>query len=200
MQTNPSTKLDRRIALYGGAFDPVHKAHLGVANAALQQAGLSEVIFIPSAQSPLKDSRPRTSAEDRVAMLRIALAPTPAFRLDLSELEAGGMSYTIETVQRMHEAFPEHPLFWILGGDQLAQLDRWHRIEELVKLVTFLAVARPDAAAPAQIPGLRYESIHCPLMSESSSQVRDWIAAGKSVDDLLPDGVAAFIDRRGLYK
>lgn len=199
METNSKSSCVR-IALYGGAFDPVHRAHLAMAQAAYEQANLCKVIFIPSAQSPLKGTQPSSTNEERIEMLRLALDGHDEFKLDLSEIEAGGVSYSIHTVRRMSERYPEVDLFWILGGDQLAQLDQWFAIDELVRLVTFLVVDRPGAKIPATVPGLRVIPIDLPMMPESSTEIRKRLAAGLSVASMLPEDVAAFIDRRGLYK
>jgi len=178
----------------------VHNAHLAVAGAAYEQADLAQVIFIPAAQSPLKGHAPATLANDRVEMLRLAIENRPEFSLDLSEIEAGGVSYTIDTVLRMHARYPDVELFWIIGADQLAQLDRWARIDELVKLVRFLVLKRSGSSVAAEVPGLSFQWIEAPLMSESSTEIRRRIAEGDPVDDLVPTEVAAFIDRRGLYR
>ncbi len=189
-----------RIALYGGAFDPVHRAHLAVACAARDQASLKEVVFIPAAQSPLKGHAPLASDADRVEMLKRALAEEEGFVIDDSELRRGGVSYTVETVRKFKQRESAAELCWIIGSDQLEQLDRWHAVAELVQLVKFLVVARPGhvAAAPP-IPGLDWMRIEAPLMEWSSSMVRERIAQGACCDAILPEAVQAFIREQGLY-
>ena len=189
-----------RIALYGGAFDPVHRAHLEVARAACWQAALEQVIFIPAAHSPLKAQGPRAANVERLAMLELALADEAAFSVDDSELRRGGVSYTINTLDAYRRRLPAAELFWILGGDQLAQLDRWHAIDRLVQRVSFLVLARPGHAlsAPA-IAGLDWSRIDAPLMSESSTLVRERISRGEPLQGLVPPAVEAFIQQKGLY-
>ena len=191
----------RRCALYGGAFDPVHRAHLQVARYALEQAQLDRVVFIPAAQSPLKAHAPLTDAAARLQMLSLALQGEACFELDESEIERGGLSYTIDTVRHFSAGHPDTELYWIIGADQFEQLDRWHRIEELIERVTFLVFARPGShlEASAEIPSLRYQVIDAPLMSDSSSAIRQCCREGRSLEGLVPDAVQAFISEQELY-
>jgi len=190
----------QRIALYGGAFDPVHRAHLKAARAAQSQASLDQVVFIPAAQSPLKEHRPVASDSERLKMLELALAEESGCVLDDFELRRGGVSYTVDTARKYKKSKPEAELFWIIGGDQLAQLDHWHAIEELAAQVTFLVLARPgfDLSAP-KVPGLLWKKVEAPLMAESSTTIRERLSGGLSVDGLLPISVEAFIRAKGLY-
>jgi nicotinate-nucleotide adenylyltransferase len=192
--------LKRRIGLYGGAFDPVHVAHLEVARAALAQACLDQVVFIPAARSPLKAHGPIASDADRLEMLRLALIDEPRFALEEIELRRGGVSYSLDTVREFRERNSGAELFWIIGADQLEQLARWHAIEQLAEWVGFLAIARPGHQLRApQVPGLRWWKIDAPLMSESSTAIREHLAVGKPLGSLLPLSVEAFILARGLY-
>lgn len=193
---------DQRIAFYGGAFDPIHKAHLAVAEHAIQQICLDQVVFIPTAQSPLKKAKPSCSDQDRVEMLRLALAGRPQFQIDRSEIEAGGVSYTLHTVEKMRTCYPEAEFFWIIGGDQFELLEHWFAIETLSDLITFLVLLRPGSTVSEEsaIPGLRYQVVEAPLMDVSSSEIRRRVRDGEAIVDLVPESVAHFIDRRGLYK
>lgn len=189
-----------RVALYGGAFDPVHRAHLKAAKAAYEQASLDELAFLPAAQSPLKSRGPVAGNEERVQMLELAIEGEPGFAVDDSELRRGGVSYTVDTVRAHKERYPAVELFWIIGADQLEQIDRWQAIETLVRMVDFLVLARPGyrLSAPG-IRGLSWTKIEAPLMRESSTLIRQRIAKGESVKGLLPKSVEAFIKENGLY-
>ncbi|MFT5622747.1 MAG: nicotinate-nucleotide adenylyltransferase [Bacteroidia bacterium] len=191
----------RRCALYGGSFDPVHHAHLRVARYALEQAQLDRVVFVPAAQSPLKAHAPLTDAAVRVQMLSLALQGEARFELDESEIERGGLSYTIDTVRHFSAGHPDTELYWIVGADQFEQLDRWHQIEELAERVTFLVLARPGShsGASSLIPHLRYQMIKAPLMSDSSSEIRVRCREGRSLQGLVPGAVQAFISEQELY-
>lgn len=189
-----------RVAVYGGAFDPVHSAHLKAAKAAYKQASLDNLVFLPAAQSPLKSHIPKAGNQERLTMLELAIEGEPEFTVDDSELRRGGISYTVDTVRVYEERYPAFELFWIIGADQLEQLDRWQAIETLVQRVDFLVLARPGYCLSApDIPGLAWEKIEAPLMRESSTLIRERIAKGQSVRGLLPDSVEAFIKENGLY-
>lgn len=189
-----------RIALYGGAFDPVHRAHLVVARAAQEQALLDKVIFIPAARPPLKAHGPIASDADRLKMLELALEGEPDFAVDEAELKRGGISYTLDTVIEFSKREPGVELFWILGGDQFAQLDCWHAVDELVQKVSFLVLARPGYGISApDINGLVWRKVDAPIMEESSTLVRSRISKGEPVGDFLSESVEAFIQAKGLY-
>ena len=189
-----------RIALYGGAFDPVHHAHLEVARRALQQAELDAVVFIPSAQSPLKAHAPHASDAHRLQMLALATADEARFRVDSFEIEKGGLSYSLDTARHFQRAQPAAALDWIIGADQFEQLADWRQIEDLAGIVRFLVFARPGyKMAVPLIAGLRFLQLSAPLMAESSSEIRQRSAAGQSISSFVPPTVEAFILAHGLY-
>jgi nicotinate-nucleotide adenylyltransferase len=188
------------VALYGGSFDPVHRAHLDVARAVLRAVEVSQVVLIPAAQSPLKSTSAQADDASRLHMLRLATQGQSGLTVDASELQRGGTSYTVDTVRAYAVAHPGRALYWIIGGDQLELLPRWHKIEKLVGLVCFILLRRPGYATQApEIPGLRHLEVEAPLMEPSSSAIRERIAAGLPLGDWLPPSVEAFIYEHGLY-
>ncbi len=190
----------KRIALYGGAFDPVHNAHLEIARRALQQAELDEVVFIPSAQSPLKAHGPQVGDAHRLQMLDLATAGEVRFRVDRFELEKGGVSYSLDTARHFQRVQPAAALDWIIGADQFEQLADWRQIEALAGIVRFLVFARPGyRMAVPSIAGLRFLQLSAPLMAESSSEIRQRVAGGQSISSFVPPAVEAFILAHGLY-
>lgn len=200
MNPAPQANKPSGVALYGGAFDPVHRAHIEAARAAQRQASLAKVVFIPAAQSPLKAHGPLASDADRLEMLRLATAGEPDFLIDNCELRRGGISYTVDTVRAFLAQQPVAELFWIIGGDQLAQLAHWHAINELARWLTFLVVARPGyPLADPGLAGLRWMRIEAPLMPESSSRIRQRIQGRLPVSELLDPSVEAFIEAKRLY-
>ena len=189
-----------KLALYGGGFDPVHLAHLKIARAALAHMGDGSVCFIPAAHSPLKNFGPTASAAARIAMLELAVKNEPNFLLDDLEIRRGGRSFTIDSVATFKAVFPTIELFWIIGGDQFAQLDSWAEINRLKTMVTFLVVARPGfLLRNLAVDGLHYDILEIPLMEDSSSELRARSQRGDSIHELVPKEVEAFISKRGLY-
>ncbi|MEC7281740.1 MAG: nicotinate-nucleotide adenylyltransferase, partial [Verrucomicrobiota bacterium] len=173
MKASLDTKKQRSIALYGGSFDPVHGAHLEVAWAALENCDLDTVIFIPTAQSPLKKNAAMASDTDRVEMLRLATAEESRFEVDTCELERGGTSYTFDTVKAYQTAHERCRLHWIIGADQFELLSQWRRIEEIASLVTFIVFRRPGHSIfQSAVKGLRFVIIDAPLMHHSSTEIR----------------------------
>ena len=201
MEVQKDKQERERIALYGGAFDPVHCAHLGVARNALEQAQLDRVIFIPAAQSPLKLHTPMAEAAARLHMLELALQNELNFDLDPYEIEQGGISYTVETVRHFTHRYPQADLFWIIGGDQFEQLDRWRSIDELAQMLRFLVLPRTgaDTQRPNSAKNLLYQVLDAPLMRESSSEVRRRCQQGDSLQGWVPVAVEAFISQQELY-
>ncbi|NCG09457.1 MAG: nicotinate (nicotinamide) nucleotide adenylyltransferase [Verrucomicrobia bacterium] len=190
-----------RMGILGGTFDPVHRAHLAIARAARAELKLDKVVFIPTAQSPIKSAAPVANAAQRLAMLRLALAEEPDFSVDTYEMDQGGVSYSIATVELFKGRFPSAELFWILGADQFEQLGRWREIERLAEKVTFSVSGRHGASLAApEIRGLNYVEIDTPLMDISSSEIRRAYARGMTPTEWLPPGLDAFILQEGLYK
>jgi len=191
-----------RIGILGGAFDPVHLGHLGLAEDALAQAGLDEVWLMPTAQSPLKGHGPVLSDEGRMALLEAAVADRDGLKVCGHEIERGGVSYTWETVQWLRREYPEASFCWIIGWDQACRLDQWAHIEELAGQLEFLIFGRPGAATSESIPeisGLRYREMKSRMLDISSTLVRLKIKEGEKVTHLLPKAVEALIFAQNLY-
>ena len=190
-----------RVGLFGGTFDPVHCAHLEIARRVRGALSLDRVIFIPNAQSPIKESAPGASGSQRRAMLALAIEGEAGFSIDPYELERGGVSYSVETALYFCERLPGAEFFWILGADQFEQLGRWREIERLASLLTFAVFRRAEASVVApKVAGLKYTEVDAPLMDMSSSAIRAACAKGEIPKGQLPRGLDAFILREGLYK
>ena len=189
----------QRIGLFGGSFDPVHLGHLLVAQAAREELDLARLFFIPAAQSPFKpDTRP-TSAQERLRLLRLALAGKTWCELDEQEISRGGVSYTIDTVHDVASRLPAAQLFYLIGADHLPQLPQWRGAEELARRVEFVAIPRPGQAQrpfPAPFRGRWLAGF--PL-GVSSSQIRERVKAGRPIEHLVPDAVAEAIRNNRLY-
>ena len=204
----------RRVALYGGSFDPVHPAHVAIARAAVDQAELHEVIFLPAAQSPLKEKSPQASGEDRVEMLKVALHGISWAKISDWELKHSGPgpSYSWQTLEHFleHEG-PEESIdgedqdglrewFWLMGVDQWMQLERWKRWEYLAEHLTFLVFTR-DGIIPQPRPGVKSVFLSGEFQG-SSTEIRAarLIRNDNRWESLVHPGVADLIRRRGLYQ
>jgi nicotinate-nucleotide adenylyltransferase len=197
MATRPRQR-PLRLGIYGGTFDPVHCGHLLLARDALEQGRLDAVLFVPCAQSPHKRGKPHTTDLQRLSMLRLAVKGEPRFWLTRCELERPAPSYAIDTAREIHEAFPRSELFWLIGADQLARLEEWHRWEELRHEIKFLLLRRgeetlKDQATPVlSLPRPRRIDI-------SATEIRHRVKSRLPIDHLVPASIAAYIKRQGLY-
>jgi nicotinate-nucleotide adenylyltransferase len=187
-----------RLGIYGGTFDPVHHGHLLLARDALEQLRLDAVLFVPCGQSPFKNRRPHASDARRLALLRLALRNNPRFWLTRCELDRPAPSYSYETAAEIRESFPRAKLFWLIGADQLATLDQWHRSDDLRRLVTFVLLPRQDGAA--QDPSGEVLSLPQPRRVDiSATEIRHRVKSRLPIDHLVPAPIAAYIKRHGLY-
>jgi len=191
----------RRSGLFGGSFDPVHSAHVALARLALDQLALDEVRWIPAGR-PWQKTRKLTAASDREAMVRLAIVGEPRFVLDRIELRRTGVTYTLDTVRELEAAEPGTEWVLILGQDQYATLHTWRDWRDLVAKVTLAVANRPDVKPEVnpQIASEPHHSLTLPMMDISSTEIRRRIAAGESIAGLVPDAVASYIERRGLYR
>ena len=132
-----------RLGIFGGTFDPIHIGHLVVAQVALEEAQLDQVLFMPAGVNPLKAGRRITAGEHRLAMVRLAIAGHPQFAVSDWELRREGLSFTVDTLEHLRAEHPEDELFFIIGADNLHILPKWRSVERIVELATILAVTRP---------------------------------------------------------
>lgn len=195
------TRGKRRIAFFGGSFDPVHNGHLEMAEAAARQLGLHQVCFVPTSANPLKSEGPRASPADRLAMLRLALAEEPRFSVWEGEIHGDGPGFTVDSAGHLERVYPNCHLFWIIGSDQLPQLPHWRSVGELVRKVGFILVRRPGHPFlwPG-LPGLHLYPVDNPLNPVSSTEIRRQAAAGELLTGSVPPAVAHYLYQNHLYR
>jgi len=191
----------QRIGLYGGSFDPVHLGHLLVAGAALDELQLDRLLLIPAARSPFKPSQEPAPANLRVRMLRLAFAGWDRCVVDLQEIERGGVSYTVDTLQAVRERHPAAELFYLIGGDHLPALPRWREAQTLRRLAEFVAVPRPGQPVLSPPAGFRVRALRGFPLALSSSEVRQRVRAGQwqCLAPLVPPAVEEVIRNNALY-
>jgi len=186
-----------RIGVLGGSFDPIHMAHLIVAEAAAEELRLDQVRFIPAAEQPFKPQGHRASAADRVAMLELALQGHPKFFLDLREIERDGPSYTVDSLASLRRDFPEDELFLMVGADAALDLPGWRDASRIGELAQVVAMSRAGVAGPASPHVAR--SITVPSIGISSTSARQAVREGRSLRGLVPEAVAGYILTHELY-
>jgi len=176
------------VGLLGGTFDPVHNAHLAMARAALDQLKLDRLVFIPTGSQHYRKPA-AASGEDRVAMLRLALAGEPRYEIDQRELAAGATGYTADTLKAFDRPY------LLIGADQYGKLGSWHRPDEVRRLSRIAVFARPGFRIEEEV-----RTIAMPQMKISASDIRARRARGEDVAALVPPAVADYIVRKGLYR
>lgn len=186
----------RRIALFGGTFDPIHLGHLEIASRAVAAMQLDQVRFLPCQISPHKTGHPPTAFGERLAMLHLALQGLPWAVVDDFELHAPKPSYSHLTVIEMRRRFPDAQLFWLLGRDQWDALPRWKHPEKLAAALEFIVFARDGQAAPRQ--GWRMHPI-AGTHPASSSAIRTALHDHHPLPEWLPSAVLSYIREHSLY-
>ena len=201
MSTTPRRE---RIGLLGGTFDPVHNGHLALARSALNHLRLDELLWIPAGAPWQKAGRELAPAHHRAAMVRLAILGEKRFRIDESELQREGPSYTIDTVDALQAARPNADFVLVLGQDQYARFDTWHEWRALLSRVTIAVAARDGLlgkASPAVLSVWhRLEVLPMPEMAVSSTAVRARLANGEDIRALVPAPVARYIELHHLYR
>jgi len=202
-----------KIGIIGGTFNPIHNAHLLIAEQFYEQLGLDKCFFVPSFLSPFKvNSEERLiSAEIRLEMVKLALGNNPHFIIDTYEIEKGGVSFSIDTINYFYEKFNNSELYYIIGQDQANSFTKWKNWEDIVEKVQLVIAKRID---DTQFPTRKRDKITNELTIEnkppiwisntnmeiSSKEIRDRIKKGKSTNYLLPDSVYDYIKENNLYK
>lgn len=201
-------KVSRKIGILGGTFDPIHTGHLRLAQEVYEAMELDQLIFIPAYVAPHKVGLSYAEPEQRYAMTKLALADKPHFLVSDLELQRTGVSYTFHTIQQLKQQYPEDELYFIIGADTVPQLYTWHRIQELLQEVIFVAAARPGYTdvleqAEAQLGSVVRDRVKLLNTSEyavSSTEIRQRVAANAGLEDLVPEQVAQYIYEHGLYQ
>lgn len=191
-----------KIGFLGGCFDPVHFGHLLAAQDAYEQHKLDRVVLVPTARAPMKANESQSSEADRLAMLRLAVEWDRRFEVSDLEIQRGGVSYTVDSARHFRALYPNDKLFWIIGGDRLAGLHLWKDIGELAALVEFIFLERPGYPVRAEpgIPGLRLHRCDGHLLGISSTELRERIRQGLSLDYFVPHKAIVYIREHSLYR
>jgi nicotinate-nucleotide adenylyltransferase len=189
-----------RIGILGGTFDPVHIGHLVVANEARHQLPLDRVLLVVANQPWQKVAHHAvTPAEDRFAVVQAAVADLDGMEASRIELDRGGPSYTVDTVEALRLEYPEAELFLVVGSDVARDLETWEQVERLAAMVTLVVVDRAGVSPISDPVGWHVQRVHVPALELSSSDLRSRLAEGAPVEFLLPPDAIRCIRERGLY-
>ncbi|MFA5145006.1 MAG: nicotinate-nucleotide adenylyltransferase [Candidatus Omnitrophota bacterium] len=187
-----------KIGILGGTFNPVHIGHLILAEEAREKLGLDRVVFVPAYLPPHKDSSDIASARDRFLMVKLAISGNRYFSASDIEIKRDGRSFTIDTIKEFKKIYPQDELYFIIGSDLLKYLDEWKNLDEIIKMVKFIAATRPGYPLenlPAYISTVAIRAVDV-----SGFQIRRCIEAGRSFRYLIPDAVRKYILKKKLYR
>lgn len=198
----------KKIGIMGGTFNPIHNAHLMMAQAAYEQYKLNEVWFMPSGNPPHKQKQDIVSDHHRKRMIQFAIDEIPHFVFSDMELKRGGTTYTCDTLDQIHRELPEAEIYFILGGDSLQDFEKWYQPEKIVRLCTILAASREGltdqetkdlcSSLSQRLKG-KILPVIMPQFRISSAIIRDRLGKGQSVAGYCPEKVVRYMDLHGLY-
>jgi|GluameStandDraft_1065615.scaffolds.fasta_scaffold45127_2 nicotinate-nucleotide adenylyltransferase len=194
------------VGVMGGTFDPIHLGHLVCAEMARDACGLDEVLFVVAGNPHFKQGISLAPAKDRLAMVQRAIEGNDAFAVSDREVIRAGITYTVDTLEELHEEQPDAELSFILGADSLLTLSTWKDAARIAQLARIVCLARPgyrideDLLTSLSDQGFLVEAVRAPLLDISSSDIRARVRSGKTIRYLVPDGVAGHIRAQGLYR
>jgi len=188
-----------RVGVFGGSFDPPHVGHLLAAVDASEALALDKLVFVPAANQPLKVATPAIApARDRVEMVRRMVGDDPRFEVSEVEIDRGGLSYMVDTLEGLHSGQTE--LFLILGMDAMATFDKWKSPERIRELATLAVLMRDDGGAGAALKaGDGMIAVNTRRLDVSSSEVRERLRQGKSIRGFVAESVERYISAANLY-
>jgi nicotinate-nucleotide adenylyltransferase len=187
-----------RIGILGGTFNPIHIGHLILAEEAREKLGLERIIFVPAYLPPHKDNSDIAPAADRLKMVKLAIKGNRYFSVSNAEIKRDGRSFTIDTIKEFKKIYPQDELYFIIGSDLLKYLDDWKDLDEIIKLVKFIAATRPGyplEKLPAYISTLAIRAVDV-----SGFEIRNCVKENKSFRYLVPEAVHKHIIRKKIYK
>ena len=200
-----NSKQQKRIGMYGGAFDPPHNAHVALAKAAVEQLGLDVLHVLPTGRAWHKQQQ-LSPAADRLAMASLAFGGLPKVRVDARETLRTGPTYSRDTLIELQADYPGAQIYLVMGADQAAALPTWSHFEEIAKLAIICVAERSNTTGNisyiSTLNSLNCRAIHIelPIMPESATDVRNLVLHKKTVNHLLPHAVVAYIEAHRLYQ
>lgn len=192
------------VGIMGGTFDPIHTGHLIAAERARVEAGLDEVWLMPAGVPPHKVNAPKATMQQRWEMVCLAAKGNPFFRPIDIEIGKGGVSYSIDTIELLRNEYPTTEFAYIIGADMVQYLPQWHRIDDIVRHIRFIGLARPgyelDMAHMSENIRTRVTIVPMPLVEISSTAIREERGQKRSVRYLVPEAVNGYMEVNRLYE
>lgn len=192
-----------KTGIFGGAFNPVHKGHVRLAEEAVKQLKLKRLLIIPTYDSPHKETK-LLPFEDRAEMCRRAFGHIEGVEISDIEVKLGGKSFTINTIRELKSLYPEDQFFLLIGGDMLFSFEKWFKYESILKEAKVCAIARDEDSLVDMMEYAneigRIKVLPTKAIEISSTEIREKAARGEDITDFVPGGVAEYIAQNGLYR
>jgi nicotinate-nucleotide adenylyltransferase len=188
-----------KTGLFFGSFNPVHNGHLIIANYMLDQEGLDEIWFIVSPQNPLKESEMLANEQERLEMMKLAVSSEPRFKVSDVEFSMPKPSYTFDTLELLSQSYPERSFFLIIGSDNLEDFHLWKNHEQILKKYQILVYPRKKEINSPFASEPNVTVTQAPLVEISSTKIRKYLKAGRSVEAFIPQEIKKHIKVHGLY-
>lgn len=188
-----------RFGILGGTFDPPHNGHIAIAETAIRKLKLDKVIFIPAKTPPHKSREKISSQQDRLAMIKLAVGGREKIEISEIEFDRPGPSYTVDTLAELHKKYPGDEFYFLIGADNIPELESWHRPEKIMEMVKVVAACRPGFSTAEKYSDI-IESFDMTPVNISSTMIREKVRSGQSISGLLPVDVEEYILKRNLYK
>ena len=191
-----------RVGMFGGAFDPPHRAHVALARLAIRELALDRLHVLPTGDAWHK-SRELGPAGHRLAMTQLAFADVPHAHVDDRELRRSGATYSVDTLRELQAEHPGAQLYLLMGEDQATGFDRWHAWPEIARLAVLCVAGRGTGEGMAvlrSLPGVRFQPLPLPPMADSSTEIRARLTAGQDITDLVAPAVASYIETHHLSR
>lgn len=204
--------MSKRIGLFGGSFNPIHRGHLIIARTIMEQVELERVIFLPATNPPHKQADQLLDAAHRGEMVRMAIADESGLDFSDYDMTRDGPSFTIDTVKHFQQILdPDVLLHWIIGADSLEELTTWRQVNDLIDHCQIITAVRPgwenveweklrEMVGDQRLKKLQSGLIQTPLIDISSTDIRHRLVHGDSIRELVPACVASYIENEGLYR
>jgi nicotinate-nucleotide adenylyltransferase len=187
-----------KIGILGGTFNPIHIGHLILAEEAREKIGLDKIVFVPAYLPPHKDNSDIAKAAARLEMARLATKGNKNFVVSDVEIKRNGRSYTIDTIREFKTKYPHDDLYFIIGSDLLKYLAEWKDLNEIIKMVKFIAATRPGY--PLEKLPSYISTVAIRAVDVSGFEIRQAVRENKSFRYLIPEAVYRYIIKKGLYK
>lgn len=197
-----------KLGVLGGTFNPIHNSHLYLVRVFLQSLGLDRLLLVPACRPPHKEAPRLEEGVHRLAMCRIAAAGFAKVEVSSFEIDRGGRSYTVDTLEHLRREYPGAQLYLLMGGDMFLTVREWRRAGRLMELAVLCAAAREPGERKAleahrrvlEAEGARCLVLDIPAKPMSSTRIRRLLAGGEDASGLLPPGVYAYIQTHKLYR